>query len=139
MSRLAGPDNPFTAKSLKTGHVFRETGQAGSQSDTIQTIFTSPPLPKPDGQRQNNLAKLVGIENSLSRLASQLPRIDQSDQPLAAGAKQCFRRFEQIPTAGRMGRPRMATLSHFFASLIYGVFFGFSLAVFAVPMAKPEV
>ena len=33
----------------------------------------------------------------------------------------------------------MATLSHFFASLIYGVFFGFSLAVFAVPMAKPEV
>lgn len=139
MSRWVGPDNPFTAKGLKTEHVFRNASQASSQSDTIKTIFTSPPLPKPDGQRQNNLVKPVGIENSLSGLASQLPRLDQSDQPLAAGAKDCFRLFEQIPTAGRMGRPRMATLSHFFASLPYGVFPGFSLAVYAVPMANPEV
>jgi len=77
MSRLAGPDNPFTAKSLKTGHVFRETGQAGSQSDTINTIFTPAPIPKPDGQRQNNLAKLVGIENPLLGFVAQLPRFDQ--------------------------------------------------------------
>jgi hypothetical protein len=138
MSRLVVPDNPFTAKALKTGHVFREAGQAGSQSDTIKTIFTSPPVPKPDGQRQNNLAELVGIK-PLSGLTSQLPRIDQSDQPLAARANHCFRRFEQIPCAGRMGRPQMATLRHFFASLHYGVFSGFSLAVYAVPMAKPEV
>jgi hypothetical protein len=139
MSRLVVPDNPFTVESLKTGHVFQETGHAGSQSDTINTIFIPPPIPKPNGRRQNNLAKLVGIENPLLGFVAQLPRFDQSDQPLAAGAKQCFRRFEQIPYAGRMGRPPVATLSHFFASLIYGVFFGFSLAVYAVPMAKPEV
>jgi hypothetical protein len=139
MSRLVVPDNPFTAKALKTAHVLEETGHAGSQSDTINTIFNPAPIPKPDGQRQNNLAKLVGTENPLLGFVAQLPRFDQSDQPLAAGAKQCFRRFEQIPYAGRMGRLPMATLSHFFASLLYGVFFGFSLAVYAVPMAKPEV
>ena len=50
MSRLVVPDNPFTVESLKTGHVFQETGHAGSQSDTINTIFTPPPIPKPNGQ-----------------------------------------------------------------------------------------
>jgi hypothetical protein len=136
---LVGPDNPLTVKGLITRFPFRCSGQAGSQSDTIHSIFTPPPIPKPDGHRQNNLAKLVGIENSLSGLASQLARNHQSDQPLAAGAKHCFRLFEQIPSTGRMGRPQMATLSRFFASLFHGVFSGFSLAVYAVPMAKPEV
>jgi hypothetical protein len=139
MSRLCGPDNPLTAKGLKTGLPFRSSGQSGSQSDTIHSIFTPPPVPKPDGQRQNNLAKLVGIENCSSGRASKLPGNHQSDQPLAAGANHCFGLFEPILTAGKMGRLQMATLSHFFASLFHGVFSGFSLAVDAVPMAKPEV
>ena len=79
MSRWVGPDNPFTAKGLKTGHVFRDASQASSQSDTIKTIFTSPPLPKPDGRRQNNLVKPVGIENSLSGRSSPCPRSTSGD------------------------------------------------------------
>src|SRR5258708_5329490 len=139
MSWLYWTGNALAAEGLKGQSAGLRAGHIGSQSDTIRAVFEFRPILKPNGRRQNNLAELSGTENPLSGIAAQQMRLRQSDQPLAAGAKHCFRRFEDISHAGRKGRPGMATLGYFSASLPYGVVSGTFPTKGAVSMAKTEV
>ncbi|SRR6266568_417496 len=139
MFLLYGPGNPLTAQDLQKRSADPWAGHEGSQSDTIKAIFIFLPIPKPNGRRQINLVGLSGTEYPLPGSATQQRNFHQSDQPIAAEARRSLRRFESIDYAGRSGRPEMATLSHFFASLPYGVLFGSRPTQPAVSMAKTEV
>jgi hypothetical protein len=139
MAWLYWTGNALTAEGLEGLSARLRAGHIGSQSDTIRAVFKSGPISKLNAGRQNNVAELTGIENPLPGIAAQQERFRQSDQPLAAGATHCFRRFEEISHIGRTGRPEMATLSHFSASLPYGVLSGSFPTKDAVSMAITEV
>jgi hypothetical protein len=115
------------------------TGVCASPSDSIGIDFNVPPIPNGEGQRQTKRAGLRGTKIPCLPTPYNPQYIPFWNQPVAVESEVRLRQPRIIYTSPEEARTKMATLSHFWASLLYGVISEFLQTQHAVSMANPEV
>jgi hypothetical protein len=115
------------------------TGVWGTHSDSISEDFRLTANPICEGQRQTNRTDQRGITTPCLAAPYNTNHFPFWNQLVANELNYRSRQSNFIHARPEKGGARMATLSHFCASLLYGVFSGSFQTQDAVFMAKPEV
>jgi hypothetical protein len=119
-----------------------ESAKAGvcpSRSDSIGEDFRVPLISNGEGQRQTKQAGLTGTKIPCHRSPYNTQYFPFWNQPVATGSGCRSRQVKIIYAYPKEAGAKMATLGHFDASLLYGVFSGNLQTQDAVSMANPEV
>ena len=120
------------------------TGSAGaslcvSPSDSMLEDFHDQPFPNGEGQRQTKHADLTDTDIPCHQRPYNTKHFPFWNQLVAAEIEDRLRQLEFISACPEKAGAEMATLSHFCASLLYGVYSESLHAQDAVSMANPEV
>jgi len=115
----------FIAECRTLGAKNAPSGFLASYSDSIERDFRVPPIPNLVGQRQTNQAELKGTKIPCLQTTYNKHYFAFWNQTVAVKSEKGLRRLEIIDIYPEKAGGKMATLSHFCASLLYGVFSDF--------------
>jgi hypothetical protein len=115
------------------------TSLCASPSDSIVEDFHDQPFPNGEGQRQTERAGLTGTSIPCLQAPYNTKHFPFWNQLVAAEMEDRLRQLEFISACPEKAGADMATLSHFCASLLYGVYSESFQTQDAVSMANPEV
>jgi hypothetical protein len=104
-------------------HVVR-CGVWADASDSIQRDICVSTAPNCEERRQNIKAALKDDRCSNLRVLRNQEQFPQRNQPVDPIVEQAEGQLKRVEALPEEGGPEMATLSHFPASLLYGVFSG---------------
>lgn len=127
------------ASNLSTSFPIAATGVLASCSDTILGDYRTALTPICSEPRQTEQ-----VRRGFAKFPSNQPTFDTEPfpfwiQPVAMVSEERLRQLKLVYACPEKGGTRMATLSCFSASLLYGVSSGNQQTQNAVSMAKPEV
>ena len=130
----------FTAKCRTLGAVNAQAGACRSHSDSMVEDFRVPSKSNNEGRRQRQQAGLRGAKIPCLQAPYNTQCFLLGNQLLAATSEDHLRRLNFIFPCPEKAGVEMATLSHFCASLLYGVFSASKYQTEnTVSMANPEV
>jgi hypothetical protein len=145
---LIGRDRMHSGQTQKIGFAARcrtlgvggaETSVCASPSDSIVEDFRDHPAPNGEGQRQTERAGLSGTKIPCLQTPNNTRHFPFWNQLVAAESEDPLRQVNFISVCPEVVGTEMATLSHFCASLLYGIFPESFPTQDAVSMANPEV
>jgi hypothetical protein len=129
----------FTAECRTLGAECVSGGFYASYSGSIVKDFRFPFTPNSMGQRPTKRAGLTGTIIPCLQATYNPQYFSFWNQPVATKCKNGLRQLKIIFACPEKGGVQMATLGHFCASLLYGVFSDFLQTQNAISMANPEV
>ena len=124
-------------RSLRTS--CRNTGAWASASDSIEQDFRAVLIPNLTGSRPTQQADLTGTKIPCFQAPYNTQYFLVWNQPVAAESENRLQQLKIIFACPEKAGAKMATLSPFCASLLYGVFSGPTQIQDAASMANPEV
>jgi hypothetical protein len=131
--------NGFRSRCRTLGAENAQAGFCASNSDSIVEDSPVASIPNFEGQRQTMQAGLKGTIIPCLQATYNQQYFAFWNQPVAAKSEHRFRHLKIIYACPEKAGVKMATLRHFCASLLYGVFSEFLQTQNAVSKANPEV